>query len=128
MLCSGPSSDYCRTMTSTEKLLQTVCKVAATDLGVGIVAPFRLFDSSGVACDFIALFPDFGSEQGVLVCHADDWVTTNMVASIQGYYCSGLYPDSYGRYDRSLWIETFNDWGWSGHKDDRPAWCKVHNQ
>jgi hypothetical protein len=111
-------------MTSTDRLLQETCDTAAKDLGVDAVWPYTLVDASGVAHDFIALFRCFGSEKGVLICHADDWLTKNGIAASHGYYCSGLHPDSYGRYDRGLWIETFDDWGWRGQRNDRPEWCE----
>src|SRR5580692_7982885 len=101
-------------MALTDRLLQETCNAAAKDLGVDVVAPYTLVDAAGVANDFIALFRCFGSEKGVLICHADDWVMKNGIASHHGYGCSGLHPDSYSQYDRELWIETLGDWGWCG--------------
>jgi hypothetical protein len=113
-----------KAMTSTDRLLQETCSAAAKDLGVDAISAFTLVDEGGAAHYFITLFPCFGGEKGTLICHADDWLKKNGIAATHGYYCSGLHPDSYSRYDRELWIETFNDWGWRGRREDRPAWCK----
>lgn len=103
-------------------LIQQSCQAAAEALGVGITAPFVLVDADGVEYDFIALFKQVGSEKGTLVCQADDWLHKNQVAVRNGYYCSGLHPDSYCKFDRTLWLETFRDWGWHGPKWERPPW------
>jgi hypothetical protein len=44
------------------------------------------------------------------------------VAQRSGYYYS-LLAHTYDRFDRDLFIETLNDWGWKGDKADRPEWC-----
>ena len=111
-------------MTPIESLLQETCCAAANDLGVNVISPFRVVDSHGEAHDFIALFPCFGSEKGTVICNADDWVAKTGIAAAQAYFCSGLHLDSYCRYDRGLWIETFCDWGWLGPPEQRPDWCK----
>jgi hypothetical protein len=111
-------------MTSVEQLIQASCQTAAEDLGVAITSPFVVVDAEGKAHTFLALFKDFGSGKGTLICLADDWLALNPVAVKQGYYCSGLHPASYGRYDRSLWLETFEEWGWRGPKSGRPSWCR----
>jgi hypothetical protein len=44
------------------------------------------------------------------------------VAEQSGFYCSGVYPESYCRYDRQRFIDTLNDWVWFGHPSKAPAW------
>src|ERR1700722_6750727 len=100
-------------------LIRQTCQAAAAALGVGITAPFVVVDTDGVEHDFIALFKKVGSENGTLVCQADDWLHKNQVAVRNGYFCSGLHPDSYCKFDRDLWLETFRDWGWNGPKWER---------
>jgi len=109
-------------MTDNERLIQENCLVAAKDLGITIVSPFTLHDANGNAHLFIAHFPGFGSAKGTLICHADDWMVKEPIARQQGYYCSGLHPDSYSSYDRALWIETLDDWAWRGSEELRPTW------
>lgn len=103
-------------------LIQESCQAAAAALGVGITSPFVLVDADGVEHNFIALFKRVGSEKGTLVCQADEWVHKNQVAVRSGYYCSGLHPDSYSKFDRALWLETLRDWGWHGPNWERPPW------
>ena len=40
-----------------------------------------------------------------------------------GYYCSGLSP-VYLTYERRLFIETLNDWGWYDRELEPPSWFK----
>src|SRR4051812_30013924 len=103
-------------MTSNELLLQETCHAAALALGVKIRFPFVIADANGNEHVFVALFEQLGTEKGTVVCDAQDWLTKNQIAMREGYYCSGLHPDSYGNYDRRLWIETFRDWDWCGPK------------
>jgi len=109
-------------MTPNERLLQQACNSAALALGVKIKTPFVVADADGNEHSFIALFEQVGTEKGTLVCEARDWMSKNQLAAKEGYYCSGLHADSYGKYDRNLWIETFRDWGWCGPKWLRPPW------
>ena len=111
-------------MTPTERLIQESCCAAAADLGVAVITPFVLVGGDGRSHVFIALFEQFGNDRGVLVCHADDWLVNNPIAANHGYYCSGLHPDSYSRYDRRIWIDTFEEWGWRGREEGRPPWCR----
>jgi hypothetical protein len=109
-------------MTHTEQLLLESCRAAGIEFYIKVISPFVLSDKGGVAHDFIALFPNLGTEKGALVCHFDDWPTKNPIAAAYGYYCSGLHAGSYSQYDRSLWKDTLQEWGWCGSCEDRPMW------
>src|SRR5258708_7142672 len=105
-------------MTPSERLIQESCRLAANDLDLPIVSPFVLMGTDGKTLPFIALFERFGSDRGVLICMADDWLAKNSIATELGYFCSGLHPNSYSEYDRRLWIESFEEWGWRGREGD----------
>src|SRR5215470_15089422 len=109
-------------MNPIERRIQQTCRAAALDLSVRVTTPFSLFDSFGKQCEFLARFEDFGGQNGVLICHADKWVIKNPTAVQQGYFCSGLHPESYETYDRSCWIEAFEEWRWHGPPRARPSW------
>src|SRR5262245_4785768 len=94
-------------MDADDELIRNACMTAADDLGVRIVSPFRLIEVQDVPVDFIALFPDFGSQRGTAVCLSREWTTKNVVAGKFGFYCSGLHPNSYSQYDREHFIDAF---------------------
>ena len=96
---------------------------AARDLGIIVESPFTLVARDGTACLYIARVPDFGSSKGTLLCLPDEWDVDGYdeVAEIHGYYCSGVYPESYRRYSQKEFIATLNDWGWHG-VDPPPSW------
>ena len=102
--------------------IRDACVFASADLEVRIVSPFSLTDSSGNPVEFIALFPDFGSQNGAAVCHLMDWPLKSPVASQHGVFCAGLHPDAYREYSRKRFIETLNDWSWQGKPWERPKW------
>jgi hypothetical protein len=109
-------------MSSEEQMIREACLAAAVELGVRVVAPFNLQADEHSPVEFIALFPDFGSPNGTAVCHFRDWPRKNPVAASNGFYCSGLHPDSYLKYKREQFIDAFIDWGWQGRITERPAW------
>jgi hypothetical protein len=111
-------------MSTDEQLIRDACEIAAAQLGVRIVTPFTLPGEGGRPVEFIALFPDFGSPKGTTVCHFRDWPAKNAAAIAQGYYCSGLHPDSYARYDREQFVDAFREWGWQGSTSGAPEWCR----
>ncbi len=50
-----------------------------------------------------------------------------VVAKAESLYFSSLNPDVYGTFDRDLFIETLNDWGWFGAESNQPAWYTGWN-
>lgn len=88
---------------------------AADDLGIDVVAPFTLsVDEQEVQC--IALIADFGAfnGMGVLQGGVAEWREARELldaASKLGYGFS-FVRDPYRRYDRGLFVDTLNDWGW----------------
>jgi hypothetical protein len=112
-------------MSPEDRSIQDACLAAAADLGVRVVSPFTLSVNGDSPVDFIALFPDFGGPKGTVVCQFRDWMAKNAIASACGYYCSGLHPDSYMRYDRDEFGNAFEEWGWHGNPSERPHWCTA---
>lgn len=62
----------------------------------------------------------FGRPTGTLV----DWVDSGHRGQNVGgaFYISALNADVYDAYDRDLWLEMLNDWGWQLDPSTAPAW------
>jgi hypothetical protein len=93
--------------------------IARADLGVRVIAPYEARTGSGevVACE--AYLPDFGSPAGAIALGHD--ATGGRRTKLDGHWCSVLY-EPYEAYDRTLFIETLNDWGWFGPTGMEPDW------
>jgi hypothetical protein len=70
----------------------------------------------------IGLLLNFGGPHGTLIRLIDD---ESNDADADGPYRSRLNPEVYGTYDRGLWIETLQDWGWFGPRELRPDWYST---
>ena len=92
---------------------------AAADLGIKVVVPFPLKTESGETQWFEAYIADFGGPKGTVVGNQDS--RTEDIRQRLGYYPSNLFP-SYRTYNRQHFIDTLNDWGWSGAKGQEPPW------
>lgn len=103
-----------------EKTIAESWVLAARDLGIRLTSPFILVQG-GQEYQFIALLPDFGSLSGALVCSFDKWNLYKHAASSEGFYCSGL-AEIYAHYERGLFVDTLNDWGWYGPAEETPSW------
>jgi hypothetical protein len=92
---------------------------AAKDLGITVRAPARVGNQ-----DVPAIVEQFGNESGMAVVV---WrcVTDAQLDAIRraGYSVSQVNPDSYRAYERTMFVDTLNDWGWHGPEEDRPEWC-----
>ena len=87
-----------------------------------MTAPFRLNTAVGEAVSFVALVHHFGASAGTLAgTIEDDFERLTNLAKQSGHYVSLLNPDSYKRYDRQLFIDTLNEWGWFG-PGAAPTW------
>jgi hypothetical protein len=99
---------------------------AGADLGIRVVSPSELGGQDWLT-SCIAWVPDFGGDQGALVV---SWDSPNIgkiraAGFEQGLYVSGV-AEVYLKYDRQLWIDTLDDWGWFG-SGDPPAWYTHGN-
>lgn len=93
-------------------------KEAALDLQLKIQLPFILKTADNKYIQLPLLVEHFGSKQGTLIFSSSrEFKDFNKM----GYYCSALYP-SYSIYNRILFIDTLNDWGYFGAPHQQPDW------
>ena len=73
--------------------------------------------------DCVALIEQFGSVNGTLALARHD-VSDGVreLAASRGMYFSLLDEAAYATYDRELFIDTLNDWGWFGELSKSPSW------
>jgi hypothetical protein len=102
--------------------LSRVWLIAANDLGIQVTAPFLVHTESGEAVVVAALVHHFGAAAGTLAgTQQGDFKQLSELAEQTGRYASFLYPESYRTYDRQLFIDTLNEWGWYG-QEAPPSW------
>ncbi|NOX84482.1 MAG: hypothetical protein GXO86_00725 [Chlorobi bacterium] len=96
-------------------------KKAAEDLGIEFISPFS-FTANGIRHQVTGLLPQFGGKKGALITSRKDPEEARSAAEDCGnFFISGLNPYHYDRYNRERFIQTLNDWGWSG-EGTPPAW------
>jgi hypothetical protein len=94
---------------------------AAVDLKIKIQSPFILTTSDGREFKYELLIENFGSDLGTLMCSTQSNIDIKTQKEY-GYYCSLVYPDAYSVYERELFIDTLNDWGYFGEDTQKPVW------
>ena len=90
---------------------------ASSDLGIEVIHPFTFQSTTGEFITIVGVYlPDFGSVKGTLLtCRFDsDEVYDLLDKDKTGFHQSGLNPNSYEPYNRDVYVETLNDWGWYG--------------
>lgn len=97
---------------------------AASDLGIDVVAPFTLrVAERDLTC--VALVRGFGKVNGMVVLRGgvSEWqgVRDLLNAASELGYGHSFVRDSYARYDRALFVDTLNDWGWQ-RETEPPDW------
>ncbi len=99
--------------------ISTAWKAAGADLGVRVIAPYevRTGPDDVVVCE--AFLPDFGSPTGAVILGYDS--ASAVRARLAGRWCSVLHKP-YEHYDRALFIETLDDWGWFGSSYMEQDW------
>jgi hypothetical protein len=97
-----------------------VWRQASEDLGFDFIAPFELADS-GRTYVFFGLLPQFGGEKGMLVVVGFDYEEHIRAAQRNGYGWSCL-GDGSEPYDREVFMDVLNDWGWSDPSKKLPYW------
>ncbi|MBN2005475.1 MAG: hypothetical protein JXA21_19105 [Anaerolineae bacterium] len=94
---------------------------AQEDLGIEVEIPFTI--PAPYPCQFLGLVKHFGGPKGtILLSINDDFEAAFQFIASLGYYSSALNPLSYSKYDRVRFIETLDDWGWYGSREDKPDW------
>jgi hypothetical protein len=102
--------------------LSLVWQIAASDLGIQVTAPFLVHTESGESVVVAALVHHFGTAAGTLAgTQHDDFHQLSELAEQTGRYASFLALESYLTYDRQLFIDTLNEWGWYG-QEAPPSW------
>jgi hypothetical protein len=99
--------------------LSTAWRQVGADLGLDVTAPFTL-DEDGTAC--VAWIAQFGSPQGVVIVGLSAGSEVRDLARSGDRYVSVVNEEAYRRYDRDLFVETLNDWGWHGDPARAPDW------
>lgn len=98
-------------------------KKAEQDLGIKINPEFTLKLKDGTR--IFLLIENFGGSDGTIVTTFD---YTRDFAELKelGFYCSAL-ADSYATYNRTLFVDTLNDWGFFGESNRKPSWYTGKN-
>jgi hypothetical protein len=104
--------------------LSEVWRLAALDLDVEVIAPFEFPGAeSGEVARCVAFVAGFGSPEGTVVVgrHASTG-HVRALADARGMFLSMVDEQAFEEYDRVLFIDTLNDWGWHGGEKDPPGW------
>lgn len=91
---------------------------AEQDLGIEINLELTLRLRNG-AKDFVHI-KDFGGPKGAIVSSIHDTGDFKELKEL-GFYYSAL-GDNYSSYNRNLFIDTLNDWGFFGKSNKKPTW------
>ena len=86
-------------------------RAAVYDLEIRVEAPWALTDSSHGAETYVAFVPDFGSSRGMAVRSLTTAADGDRPIAFSGTLFS-LAPDTYGRYDRHIWIDLLEEARW----------------
>jgi hypothetical protein len=91
---------------------------ASADLGIRVVAPASITLKNGHSKQVEAHILDFGSPKGALAISE----LSRMLDSSLFEQWSSILMDTYERYDRQLFVDTLDDWGWFGDRESVPDW------
>lgn len=90
-------------------------RIAASDLGFRLEAPYCLSTLTGERIWVEGFLPDFGGNRGMIFRGLEN------SASPTDRYISRIGP-MYRQYKRDSFIEALSDWGWFGPAERRPDW------
>jgi hypothetical protein len=96
-------------------------KVAANDLNIKIHTQFVIKLSGTQEFKCPVFIEHFGSKLGTVIFSINDRFDFKTLKESE-YYYSALNPSSYSTYNRELFIDTLNDWGFFGDQSDKPEW------
>ena len=107
--------------------LITAWKLAQNELGLELIVNYVMNTSSGKVV-FPVFVKKFGRKKGTLISTHTDF-RDNSMPSDKDYYFSIINENQYSKFDKALFIETLEDWGYYGKADTVPKWFKgyVHN-
>jgi hypothetical protein len=98
--------------------ISTAWRVAGSELGVRVIAPYEIQTNSGELIVLEAWLPDFGSPTGAIALSSG---SRGLRRKLVGRWCS-ILGKSYETYARAPFIETLDDWGWYGPSGAAPSW------
>jgi hypothetical protein len=101
-------------------------KLAGTELGIRVVAPFE-FKVGAASYGCVAYLPDFGGPKGMLLQATipPEFTTDQRLASHArevGYFLSFINANTYSRFDVQEFKDALNDWGFYGPSSFHPEW------
>jgi hypothetical protein len=98
-----------------EQAIVEAWRIAATDLDISMGTGGVLTDDDGEAHRYAVHVKDFGGPNGTICSVASNDVDAVLqrLADEAGYFYSAL-GESYGAYDRELFVATLDDWQWFG--------------
>lgn len=103
-------------------------QMAAADLSIEFVSPYTFRDAADGEFTCAGLLVNFGGPKGTIIHSQHDfesdeqWALADAAETALGFYGSGLSPYHYERYERELFVEALNDWGWFGPEGEHPSW------
>ena len=92
---------------------------AAKDLGIDVVAPFSASGEGQLEIVFPVLVRSFGNQLGTIVLPLNAQALAEHAKQL-GYFVSNVNEQSYASYERQLFVDTLDDWGYFG--SSRPSW------
>ena len=113
-------SFYCA-MTDIEVKVVAAWKEAAADLGIQFTSPFVIISADGRSVEHLGLVHKFGRRKGTLITVLHKPSEKSPHPAGDDYYLSTL-GSGYGQYNRQYFIDTLDDWQFSGPERERPAW------
>jgi hypothetical protein len=96
-------------------------KTATKDLNIKIQSPFYLTTKNLRKLKFDFLVKEFGSQKGIVIMRMSKMHGRKAIRE-SGFAYSALSYRSYATYDRQLFIDTLNDWGYFGDTSKTPEW------
>ena len=108
-------------MTELEQQICSAWRQASADLGVQFSAPFVATTTDGLSHTYLGLVHHFGRTRRTLISTSNN-ECPKLPMDSTSEYCLSLLTESYAVYERELFVETLNDWGWCGPADQRPPW------
>ena len=99
-------------------------KIASLDLGLDIISPLKMNTENGKVI-YPILVKNFGGKKGTIIARHALFMDYPMPKH-KDYYFSAVNTDSYSKYNREKIIETLEDWGYYGDKNNKPEWYNGH--
>jgi hypothetical protein len=107
-------------MTKQEAKVVAAWREAAAGLGFRFTSPYLATAQDGQQFEALGLVHEFGGRIGTLISAEP---SADLYPDVGDRYgVSYLSYRGHARYERELWIELLNDWGFWGPPSHAPAW------